>query len=326
MSGISLLRNLLFASTAPLLLGACNEVELLTDDTSIPSSSLPSDDKQSSDDVPEYPEGVWVYEYRPAPGQFIGDATIGGMPVQPSTPGEACEWAMQRMEKGLFVSLGGFGGYIVMGVDDGIDNADGADFAVGGNAFLNSGQSSGGSNEPGIIYVMEDSNRNGIPDDTWYELRGSATLDSSTRRDYAVTYYRPRSEASDIEWSDNYGAHGTIDYLALLHRQPYYWPEWIAEDSYTLTGTCLSALTSLTDSGRWDNSPFPWGYADNIGSDLLSDLAGQWIGFDISNAIDAEGRSVILRHVNFIKVQTGVNAKAGPLGEVSTEVCGLRKL
>lgn len=310
----------LFLPVAALLaLCACNKEEIILDTT----IQIPS---QAGDADIAYPQGLHVYEYTPAPGQFIGDASLGGMPEMPSTMQEACDWAEKRMNQSLFVSLGAFGGYIVMGLDDGFDNGEGCDFAVAGNAFLNSGSASGGSNEPGIVYVMEDSNNNGLPDDVWFELRGSDSSDASSVRDYAVTYRRPSQPNSPVEWTDNLGASGQIEHLSLIHRQPFYWPAWIDVDSYTLSGTLLSSRPSLDASGRWDNSPLAWGYADNMGADIFVGLAGQWVAFDISNAIDASGRPANIRHAHFIKVQTGVNGAAGPLGEVSTEVCGLSKI
>jgi len=44
--------------------------------------------------------------------------------------------------------------------------------------------------------------------------------------------------------------------------------------------------------------------------------------FKISDAVNLDGSSANLTHIDFIKVQTGVNAKAGWLGENSTEVYG----
>jgi hypothetical protein len=44
--------------------------------------------------------------------------------------------------------------------------------------------------------------------------------------------------------------------------------------------------------------------------------------FKICNAIDFEGKPVELKFVDFVKVQVGVNAKSGWLGELSTEVFG----
>ena len=45
--------------------------------------------------------------------------------------------------------------------------------------------------------------------------------------------------------------------------------------------------------------------------------------FRISDAVCADGTPANLPSIDFIKVQTGVNATAGHLGEVSTEVCGI---
>ena len=44
--------------------------------------------------------------------------------------------------------------------------------------------------------------------------------------------------------------------------------------------------------------------------------------FRISDAVNPDGSAANLSHIDFIKVQTGVNAKAGWLGENSTEVFG----
>lgn len=77
--------------------------------------------------------------------------------------------------------------------------------------------------------------------------------------------------------------------------------------------------------GFWINRPYEWGYADNYGSDCLAggdamDGKGQSNGFRIANAMQPDGTPVELKYIDFVKVQVGVNAKSGPLGEVSTEV------
>ena len=82
---------------------------------------------------------------------------------------EACAYAEERLRSEAYVSLGGFGGYVVVGFDHSIDNKVGEyDFGITGNSFA-------GSSEPGIVWVMQDENGNGLPDDTWYELKGSET-------------------------------------------------------------------------------------------------------------------------------------------------------
>lgn len=276
---------------------------------------------------PIYPDRLTVYEYTPAPGQFIGDVTTGGMAEPILTPEQACSWAEERMNKGLFVSLGAFGGYIVVGIGGEVSNVKGADFAIGGNAFFNSGSTTGGSNEPGIVYVMEDSNHNGLPDDEWFELRGSDYYAAGAMRNYEITYFRPDAPEMPVKWKDSLGREGEIDYIEMMHRQPYYWPAWLPGDSYTFKGSLIPARTHLSDSGRWDCDPYEWGYADNIGSDIVSGMQGQWVAFDLDNAVDGNGKGVHIEKIHFVKVQTGVNAKAGlAVGEVSTEVTGFKIL
>ncbi len=88
------------------------------------------------------------------------------------------------------------------------------------------------------------------------------------------------------------------------------------------TGTRLKSNT-VSEEGIWNNRPYEWGYADNMGDDRGTGGDARKNFFDISNAIDAAGEAVVLASIDFIKVQTAVNnADAGPLGEVSTEVCG----
>lgn len=98
---------------------------------------------------------------------------------------------------------------------------------------------------------------------------------------------------------------------------------------YTLYGPCLKSRT-YDQSGNgsyWVNGEYDWGYADNFGNDRLSEddnaAAGAMkVYFKISNAVDKNGQPANLKYIDFIRVQTGVNAKAGWLGENSTEVFG----
>lgn len=263
-----------------------------------------------------------VYEYCPAPGQFINETKTGGFLGNEMTHEQAVAYAEERLKPGnVWVSLGGFGGYIVVGFDHSIENKggfNGYDFSVTGNQFK-------GSSEPGIVWVMQDVNGNHLPDDEWYELRGSETGKEETVQDYAVTYYRPAGPGMKVEWTDINGKTGSIDYLIEYHSQAYYYPNWIREDSYTLRGTCLKARNVQDPTtGFWDNQAFDWGYADNFGQDKAdgenADAGPLQTYFKISNAINRDGSSAKLKYIDFIKVQTGTNAKSGWLGEQSTEV------
>ena len=264
-----------------------------------------------------------VFEYTPAPGQFINETKTGGFTGNETTPQAAIGYAIERMREDLFVSLGGFGGYIVVGFDHSIDTTGGYDFGIKGNSFK-------GSSEPGIVWVMQDENGNGLPDDTWYELRGSETGKETTVRNYAVTYYRPSEPQQPVKWTDSEGNSGEVDYLKAFHTQDYYYPAWITTDSYTLTGTCVEAR-NYDQSGNgtyWVQAEYDWGYTDNFSEiDRLTDESNPNATvnanyFKISNAIDAEGNPIELKYIDFIKVQTACNTKSGWLGENSTEVFG----
>ena len=257
-----------------------------------------------------------VIEYTPAPGQFINELKTGGFDASHVTPEAAVSYAESRLMEGSWVSLGGFGGYVIVGFDHSIDNSRTYDFGIISNAF-------DGSSEPGVVWVMQDENGNGYPDDTWYELAGSETGKFETYRDYAVTYYRPSAPKMPVQWTDNYGDNGEIDYLQQFHNQDYYYPLWIGTDSYTLTGTRLEAR-NYDQSGNgsyWIQPHYDWGYADNFSpSDFNSENKANL--FRISNAIDFDGNPINLSHIDFVKVQCAVNSKSGWLGELSTEVCG----
>lgn len=268
-----------------------------------------------------------VFEYTPAPGQFINELATGGFSGDETTPEAAVAYAESRLERGIWVSLGGWGGYIVVGFDHSIENSDegyrdGYNFSIQGNQFK-------GSSEPGIVWVMQDTNGNTLPDDEWYELKGSEYGKEETIQDYAVTYYRPAYPGADVQWKDNRGAKGCIDYLAQFHTQSCYYPNWVDADDYVLYGTCLKSRT-YDQSGNgsyWVNDSYDWGYVDNFGEDRLSNDENAGAGacktyFKISNAVKADGTPADLKYIDFIKVQTGVNVKAGWLGENSTEVFG----
>lgn len=255
-----------------------------------------------------------VFEYTPAPGQFINENFTA------STPAEACAYAEGRLnaETASYVSLGAFGGRIIVGFGRSVPNGgEGVyDFEIAGNAFS-------GSSEPGIVWVMQDENGNGLPDDTWYELRGSEWDNAETVYGYSVTYHRPAESGGPVTWSDNLGGSGEIRRVA-QHRQDSYYPAWIVSDSYTLSGTRLRTNAyadpelSTEESEYWVWDSFEWGYVDNIGSNGNR--------FSISDAMNADGTPAALASIDFIMVQTAVQGASGGLGELSTEVTRFRDL
>ncbi|RYF11921.1 MAG: PKD domain-containing protein [Flavobacteriales bacterium] len=244
-----------------------------------------------------------VFEYLPAPGQHINMASLG-------SPEQA-----QKLVGSIdnMVSLGGFGGYIIFGFDHSVNNKEGYDLAIYGNPFTPSFHFS----EPGVVMVSQDKNGNGLPDDEWYELAGSEYNKASTIKNYEITYTNPKA-TTDVTWTDNKGGSGTVTNIFKGSRQ--YYPLFAAnQDKITFKGTLLPSTKST--SGIITNAPFEWGYTDSYstGDNYATNL---YNGFDISWAVDKDGKKVTLKTVDFIKVYTAQNVNAGALGEISTDIKG----
>jgi hypothetical protein len=257
-----------------------------------------------------------IYEYKPAPGQFINETASGFENV--TSEAAAIEYAEQRLKNSQYVSLGAFGGYIVVGFDHSIENRgsfNGYDFSVKGNQFDN-------SSEPAVVWVMQDVNKNNIPDDVWYELKGSEYGKSETVSDYSVTYYKPQNPRENVKWTDSKGNSGYIE-VSIFHVQDYYYPLWIADDSYTLTGVRLKPKSYVNDEGIYCTGNYDWGYADNYGNDMMPNERNKNF-FKISNAVKADGSNANLQYIDFIKIQNALNHNGqSGTGESSTEILSI---
>lgn len=258
-----------------------------------------------------------VYDYVYAPGQYASVAYSNSATNFIGIPGYL---AVPSSTKSV-ISLGGWGGYIVGGFNHNITNVSGNDFII----FCGSSSAP----EPGIVYVMEDTNGNGLPDDTWYELKGSESANASTYRNYTVTYYKAKSDSANVTWKDSKGNTGS---LVPGYGSTYSsgWWKYPLKDSLVFTGTRLPDAYSNSGSSTSQNwvvypNLFTWGYAENAkGTDYNATYKGN--EFDISNAVDASGNAVKLNSIRFIKVQTGVFQQAGWLNEISTEIYGAADL
>jgi len=267
-----------------------------------------------------------VTEYLPAPGQYT-NAEFTGTPTAANS--------LIGTNRGL-VSLGAFGGSITLqfstGIENDPENPYGVDFTIFGNPTLT-------WSEPGIIQVMKDENKNGLPDDTWYEIAGSNHYWNTTVSNYEITYQNSGlNTVADIQWSDNKGKSGIIP-INSFHLQSYYpqvdlFPN-VATDKYMLSGTRLQGQIDLSTPGVVNSYRRAFGYADNtpviLATEKLPDnpytieIEGSGgDAIDIDWAVDKLGQHVKLDEINFIRIYTGMNALAGWLGEISTEVTGIR--
>jgi len=197
-----------------------------------------------------------VFDYRPAPGQFVNK-------LPQYEAGDTQETMIQKVEEAIvgdakgLITLGAYGGYVVFGFDHLVENRLGKyDFKILGNAFYSNanpepGELPTGSSEPGIVMVSYDLNGNGIPDDPWYELAGSEYQKPETIKNYEITYFKPDpdktptphptlsflSDTSYIKWTDNQDNLGYVTHNT-FHAQPYY-PQWISEETLVYEGTKL---------------------------------------------------------------------------------------
>ena len=230
-----------------------------------------------------------VWEYYPAPGQFVNSMPEYEDGDDADDIRIKADEAIAENNRGM-ISLGGWGGYVVLGFDHMVLNRPNAnDLLVLGNAFV-------GSAEPGVVMVSYDANSNGKPDDEWYELAGSEYTNPKTIHDYSVTYRRG-------EYGNQY-------------------PKWVEEDEIAFKGTRLpDNYKDLSGEGTYYVLySYPYGYADNYPNDSLQ------AQLDIDWAVDAEGNKVSLPGIHFVKVYTALHQQCGWLGETSTEIMGAEDL
>ena len=276
------------------------------------------------DDTPENPNAPnafanKVWDYVPAPGQFVNTTTSAykdGFIKE-----QVLEYATQQVKNKSILTLGGFGGYIVLGFHQPIRNVSGEyDFKVYGNASYNKNTATGalgGAAEPGIVLVSKDTNGNGLPDDEWYELAGSEYGKSTETRGYEITYYRPQPSDGDVAWKDNQGNSGFI-LRNSYHQQSSYYPNWLGNEQ-TFKGVRLKD-NAFNEGGTWVGYCYGWGYADNHPNNT------EYAKFKIDWAVDQNGKSVKLDRIDFVKIYTAVNQNVGWMGEISTEVSTVENL
>jgi hypothetical protein len=233
---------------------------------------------------------------------YTGTVSAGGKtftsPLKNFGAGQMCEGGT-----GLGWSLGSAGGYEVWAVHPN------SVYNIYGNAF-------GSWNEAGIVWVQEDRNGNGLPDEMWYELTGGDETHSLwknyiTRR-YALTYYKVEGKSvvneygqliRGVYWVDSRGRAGMI-------------PGGFPDKYWGVVGDRVTYTTTLLrDDGRIHYPSYNLvgltGYVDTVDD----------CKFLVSDAIYADGTPAPnFPGVKFLKVQTAIFRYGDIFGDVSTEI------
>jgi hypothetical protein len=216
-------------------------------------------------------------------------------------------------------SLGSIGGYWMWKVEHR------ANYYIAGNSF---GTDVGGWVEAGIVWVMEDNNKNEVPDETWYELKGPSDMLEATRpyvtRRYANTWVNVDagipSETNEhnqrirnVCWADCKGRSGLL-------RGGWSGDWGVVGDWVTFTSTLIGDDGDIANGryGKTTKRSHPlW---DDKNNDYCSYVDGGQGRNYINNAIDAKGNPVTLTNVGFVKVHTAEFVYGEIFGELSTEI------
>ena len=256
-----------------------------------------------------------VYEFQPAPGHQVNGYIITGQAFPPGcTEEQACDTVLSHFGRHWMISLGGWGGFLTVGFDHSVPcHAEGYDLCIQGNPYDY-------QSEPGIVWVSQDVNGDGLPNDLWYELAGSeyGSQNHSTR--YAMTYYRPAEPRSGVAWRGCDGETDYIPYMSYWNPAEYYWQDWQRGDErLTFFGSRLRSNVTYSQ-GVSSMPPYPWGYADNLGSDYTEGPLGHGAYLSIRTARTWDGRPANLEYIDFVRVQSGITGHTPNLGDASTEV------
>ena len=331
-----------------------------------------------------------IFDYLPAPAQFVNEGvTAGGWGDMFNADGTPKALTTGDNLASTGISLGSFGGYVVLdmgthketvnGVEQTVNNvqndpanAYGADFIVYGNAFWN-------NSEPGCIQVSQDGS-------TWYDIAGSDYYKSGTMTNYHIIYTNPTPADDTIAAAgDNLGVLEAVGYNSTggsgtittnsFHNHSWF-PLWCnyfdtrngvdpmenraalpfvtynknttAGSTLALTGVKLDISQSLiqtsgnylfgycdvhpTVAANWTTAYNPYGMGAVTDRNEYRALAAGTGGgnpIDISWAVYPAGHAKAgqpaeLDSIRYVRIYTGAMQMNGAMGEVSTEVTGVR--
>jgi hypothetical protein len=290
-------------------------------------------------DGAKHPFAAAVIAYAPAPGQYVNNPAFSdpGRVLGPPSGG-----GTTTPDHNSVVTLGGFGGFIVLGFDapvlDEPANPFGADAIVFGNAFW-VGAPSRRWAEAATIEIAPDLNGNGQPDEEeWFLIPGSHISDAP-------------SQWTAQCWDENFGD------ARCPPQDPAWWPPgWVGAAStsaHALPDGIFHAPVLINPLGTGAMEEGVFGYADLSPTMVLGDFDGDNVAdepdvaaalfyavpddpltvgitpgsgggdaFDIAWAVDPRtGQPAGIDRFDFIRLTTAVNHVLPlDLGEMSAEV------
>jgi hypothetical protein len=285
-----------------------------------------------------------VVSYTPAPGQFVNNGLFNDPARALGAPVGGGTFSPPETQK--VVSLGGFGGAVVLGfsqtVRDDPCNPFGLDAIVFGNGYWVAGNANRKFAEAGVIEISRDVNGNGVADDAWFIIPGShvpiapagtpgGVIESQVWDNNAGTPVPP----SNLAW---YPAGSPASFTTMAFGLPSLFDVQVLQNPLGLAATregvwgyadCSpTLLLGDTNADNTVDSPslsagefYTW--PDNPLAVGMSPGSGGGDAFDIAWAVDAlTGRppGVPLDGFDFIRISNGVNFVAGALGEISPEI------
>jgi len=287
--------------------------------------------------IPTHPFAVRVLEFAPAPGQFVNHPDFNDPARGLGPPSGGGTSAPNNTS---VVSLGGFGGYIVLGfdhtvVDDPL-NPFGMDAIVFGNAYWVGDDPQRHWAECATIEISLDVNGNGLADDPWYLIPGSHITDASDQ--LAIEHW-------DDDVNDDRFPPDDESWIP-----PGYSGAWDTQAFALPVATFGAPVVTNPDSGGHSEGIF--GYADYSPTLVLGDLNGDNVvddpeitaeefymrpddprtvgvtrgsgggdAFDIAWAIDPlTGDPAGLWGFDFIRLTSAVDSVSPIFGEKSAEI------
>ncbi len=283
-----------------------------------------------------------VIEYKPAWGQHVNNTSfndinkIYGPPQGNGTAGGCLD----------VVSLGSGGGYIIVQFDPPVENdaqnIKGYDFIIFGNAYWPGSNPEQHWQEPACVEVMKDINENGLPDDTWYLLKGSDTVPNDFM---SLTYSRTNTNYKPLIKSEYPEAAHFSAYPDEILFQFFKFPVlksgqtgeeiWgYADVSPTLKLGDMSGADGISDNSLADSEDDTdialedfYTVPDTHGDLQIDAGSGGGDAFKIEWAVDRiTGASVSLDEIDFIRITCIATNTDAILKDVSTDIDAIARV